>query len=102
MGVVDSTVVFRCSVPWLIAFHFYRKIVQILDFQENKMETNVYKIAEIEGKGVGFVASKDIEKGTVILREKPQFSVKGGRAEWMERYWLKSMMDSYKEMDKTE
>jgi len=66
------------------------------------MQINIFEIVEIEGKGVGFVASKDIEKGTVILREKPQFSVKGGRAEWMERYWLKSMMDSYKEMDKTE
>ena len=41
------------------------------------MQINVFEIVEIEGKGVGFVASKDIEKGTVILREKPQFSVKG-------------------------
>lgn len=66
------------------------------------MKTNVYEIVEVEGKGVGFVASQDIEKGTVILREKPQFFVKGGRSEWMKSDWLKNMMDSYKEMDKAE
>jgi hypothetical protein len=32
---------------------------------------------KISGKGVGCIASQDIEKGTVILREKPQFAVKG-------------------------
>ena len=41
------------------------------------MNTNVYDLVEIEGKGVGFVALQDIEKGTVILREEPQFSVEG-------------------------
>jgi hypothetical protein len=41
------------------------------------MKSNLYDIVEIEGKGVGCIASQDIEKGTVILREKPQFAVKG-------------------------
>merc|ERR1711974_435312 len=67
------------------------------------METNVYKIAEIEGKGVGFVASQDIDKGTVILKEEPQFSLKGDRSEWMSSDWLISMMKAYKtKMNPTE
>ena len=40
-------------------------------------DRDVYDIREISGKGVGCIASQDIEKGTVILREKPQFAVKG-------------------------
>ena len=33
---------------------------------------NLYKFEEIEGKGFGCIALKDIKKGTLILQEKPQ------------------------------
>ena len=42
-----------------------------------KMKSSLYDIVELDGKGVGCIASQDIEKGTVILHEKPQFAVKG-------------------------
>ena len=41
------------------------------------MKSSLYDIVELDGKGVGCIASQDIEKGTVILHEKPQFAVKG-------------------------
>ena len=44
------------------------------------MKSSVYDIAEVtDGKGLGCVASQIIKKGTVILSEKPQYSVKGKR-----------------------
>ena len=33
---------------------------------------NLYKVIEIQGKGLGCVATEDIPKGTLILAEKPQ------------------------------
>ena len=50
---------------------------------------------EVDGKGHGCVASHNIPKGTVILCEKPQFYVRGGRSEWMKDYWLKNMMNNF-------
>ena len=38
---------------------------------DEKVE-NLYKVVEIDGKGLGCVALKDIEIGTLILKEKPQ------------------------------
>ena len=37
--------------------------------------SSVYKVTEIEGKGLGCVATVDIEKGTLILTENPQICV---------------------------
>ena len=34
--------------------------------------SSVYKVTEIEGKGLGCVATVDIEKGSLILTENPQ------------------------------
>ena len=36
------------------------------------MENPLYKVVKIQGKGLGCMALKDIEKGTLILEEKPQ------------------------------
>ena len=33
---------------------------------------DLYKVIEIKEKGLGCVALKDLKKGTLILREKPQ------------------------------
>ena len=38
-------------------------------------ESDLFKITEILGKGLGAVALKDIPKGTLILKEAPQFVV---------------------------
>ena len=38
------------------------------------MENQLYEVVEVEGKNLGCVALKDLKKGTLILREKPQFS----------------------------
>ena len=36
------------------------------------MENNLYKVDNIEGKGVGCIALRDIKPGTLILKEVPQ------------------------------
>ena len=38
------------------------------------MENQLYEVVEVVGKNLGCVALKDIKKGTLILKEKPQFS----------------------------
>ena len=40
-------------------------------------ETDLFKITETLGKGLGAVALKDIPKRTLILKESPQFVVHG-------------------------
>ena len=40
--------------------------------------SNVYKVTEIEGKGLGCVATTDIEKGSLILTEE-----KVGSSKWI-------------------
>ena len=50
-------------------FKSYVKSIEKLEFFE--ME-NIYNVVEIKEKGLGCVALKDIKKGTLILKEKPQ------------------------------
>ena len=40
-------------------------------------DSELFKITEIPGKGLGAVALKDIPKRTLILKESPQFVVHG-------------------------
>ena len=42
------------------------------------METKLFLVTEIEGKGLGCVAQKHIKCGTLILREKPCLLLKPG------------------------
>ena len=35
---------------------------------------NLFKIDKIDGKGLGWIALQDIKSGTLIYKEKPQFS----------------------------
>ena len=42
---------------------------------ENPMKNPLYKEVKIQGKGLGCLALQDIEKGTLILEEKPQCNV---------------------------
>ena len=39
------------------------------------MESDLIKVVDIPGKGVGVIALKDIPKRTLILKESPQFIV---------------------------
>ena len=41
----------------------------------NPRMTQLFEIQTIEGKGVGFVATKDIKRGTVIFTESPQLDL---------------------------
>ena len=55
---------------------------------------NLYKVVKIDGKGLGCVALKDIEIGTLILKEKPQ-CVRSGCS-------LDSVIQSFERMSKTD
>ena len=52
-----------------------------------KTMSNVYKVTEIEGKGLGCVATTDIEKGSLTLTENPQIcgntEEKVGSSKWI-------------------
>ena len=63
--------------------------------------SSVYKVTEIEGKGLGCVATTDIEKGSLILTENPQIC---GSTEEQEESsnWIKSLLKSFKRMRKAE
>ena len=37
--------------------------------------TQLFEIREVEGKGLGWVATKNIKRGTVIFTEKPQLAL---------------------------
>ena len=43
-----------------------------------KIMSEYYEVKEIEGKGMGCVALKEIKLGTMILQEKPQLKLKSG------------------------
>ena len=74
-----------------------------------------YHLLEIPGKGFGAIAKKDIEIGTLILKENPQIFDNGngligsslilGQQEWLETEipdWIKSVMASYNKMTKVD
>ena len=42
---------------------------------KSKMSDHLYQVVEIDGKGLGCIATQDIKRGTVILREHPQLAV---------------------------
>ena len=62
---------------------------------------SVYKVTEIEGKGLGCVATVDIEKGSLILTENPQIfdnteEKKGSKL------WIKNLLKSFNRMKKAD
>ena len=63
----------------------------------NKM-SEFYKVVKVDGKGLGCVATKDIKRGTLILREKAQLCYKG--SEIHTRGGIKSVVESFKQMSK--
>ena len=57
-----------------------------------------YKVVKIDGKGFGCVATKDIKRGTLILREKAQMIYKN--SEFVTSDSIKSMVTSFEQMSK--
>jgi len=66
------------------------------------MMSSVYKVTEIEGKGLGCVAIADIKKGSLILDEYSQMRFdQGEEIEWSFK-WIKSLLKSFNQMSKTD
>ena len=63
---------------------------------------SVYKVTEIEGKGLGCVATVDIEKGSLILTENPQISGNDEEENWLSSKWIKSLLKSFNRMKKAD
>ena len=63
--------------------------------------SSVYKVTEIEGKGLGCVATVDIEKGSLILTENPQICGNTEEEKGSSK-WIKSLLKSFKRMKKAD
>jgi hypothetical protein len=61
--------------------------------------SSLYKVTEIEGKGLGCVAISDIKKGSLILTEKPQLCVESPE---MSSMWIKRLLKSFYGMSKAD
>ena len=55
----------------------------------------LYKVDNIQGKGLGWIALKDIKVGTLICKEKPQFVYK-------EPFELWNLMEAFTSMSKND
>jgi len=63
--------------------------------------SSLYKVTEIEGKGLGCVAISDIKKGSLILKEKPKLCVEKEGEYWSSEQ-IKSLLKSFYEMSKAD
>ena len=63
--------------------------------------SSLYKVTEIEGKGLGCVAISDIKKGSLIFIEKPQLCFETEEKKWNSK-WIKSLLKSFYEMSKAD
>ena len=61
------------------------------------MSSNMYEVKRIEGKGLGCIASKDINKGVLILSESPQIPDIHGSAQS-----IMTLLESYQKMSKAD
>ena len=64
------------------------------------MSSDLYQVLEIEGKGLGCVASMNIEKGTLILSENPQIRGRISEELSSETKWIKTLVQSFNQMNK--
>ena len=63
--------------------------------------SSLYKVTEIEGKGVGCVAISDIKKGSLVLIENPQLCI-GTEERKGSLGWIKSLLISFDQMSKAD
>ena len=64
--------------------------------------SGVYRVTEIEGKGLVCVATTDIEKGSLILSENPQMSANAEAEAMGSSKWIKSLSKSFKKMSEAD
>ena len=62
--------------------------------------SSVYKVTEIDGKGLGCVAIANIGKGSLILDENPQLVVESEEKPGTPQ-WIKSLLKSFNGMSKS-
>jgi len=67
----------------------------------------IYKVVDIEGKGLGCVASTDIKRGSLILNENPQIKSFGetlneARQKGKLAEWIKRLLKSFNQMNKAD
>ena len=67
----------------------------------------IYKVIDIEGKGLGCVASTDIIRGSLILNENPQIkslgeTLKEARQKGQMAQWIKRLLKSFNQMNKAD
>ena len=64
--------------------------------------SSLYQVVNLKGKGLGCVASKNIEKGALILSENPQ--IRGRISEELkdETKWIKTLVQSFNRMNKAD
>ena len=58
----------------------------------------MYRLTEIEGKGLVCIATMDIEKGSLILSENPQMPAKAEAEAMGSSKWIKSLSKSFNKM----
>ena len=63
--------------------------------------SSLYKVTEIEGKGLGCVAISDIKKGSLILTVNPKLCVETEETEGSS-IWIKSLLKSFYQMSKAD
>ena len=71
---------------------------QWLDEQESGF-SDFYKIMAIDGKGMGCIATKEIEPGTLIFSEKPAVTATGDSPESI---YFQTLMSSFKNLSPNE
>ena len=64
--------------------------------------SGVYRVAEIEGKGLVCIATMDIEKGSLILSENPQMPANAEAEAMGSSKWIKSLSESFNKMSKAD
>ena len=74
----------------------------------DKCHPKMYEIKQIEGRGLGVMAVKDISKGTLILKETPQMSHVDALAPNLQgshgalKIWIKKVVSLFNEMNLTD
>ena len=64
--------------------------------------SGVYRLTEIEGKGLACIATTDIKKGSLILRENPQMPADAEAETMGSSKWIKSLSKSFNKMSKAD
>ena len=64
--------------------------------------SGIYRLTEIEGKGLACIATTDIKKGSLILRENPQMPADAEAETMGSSKWIKILSKSFNKMSKAD